>query len=87
MAKRGPPDEDDMLHAFRACPILDRAAAVLECPDIVEVSELLARCLAVDWEWALLALLACAGSLIPEDRFATALPSKCPPLFLSLIHI
>ncbi|CAK0824195.1 unnamed protein product, partial [Prorocentrum cordatum] len=72
MAKREPPSEDEMLRAFRACPVLDRETVVQHCPEVVEVSEMLAKCLAVHWEWVLLALLACVGALIPEDHFETA---------------
>lgn len=73
-----------MLHAFRACPKLDRAAAVQECPEVVEVSEMLARCLSVHWEWILLALLAAVGALIPQDRFVSA-PSIDVPSSLWII--
>lgn len=87
MAKRDPPIEDDMLRAFRACPRIDREAMYQECPEVVEVSEMLARCLAVHWEWMLLALLACVGSLIPEDRFATAPSIEVPSsLWIILLH-
>ena len=54
---------------------------------MVEVSEMLARCLAVHWEWVLLALLACAGALIPEDRFETAPSIEVPSsLWIMLLH-
>eukprot|EP00975_Prorocentrum_lima_P045003 9424581-Prorocentrum_lima.AAC.1 len=87
MAKLEPPTEDDMLRAFSACPHLDREVACQECPEVVEVSEMLARCLAVHWEWMLLALLACVGSLIPEDRFATAPSIEVPSsLWIILLH-
>ncbi|CAK0862761.1 unnamed protein product, partial [Prorocentrum cordatum] len=87
MAKREPPSEDEMLRAFRACPVLDRETAVQHCPEVVEVSEMLAKCLAVHWEWVLLALLACVGVLIPEDRFETAPSIEVQSsLWIILIH-
>ena len=87
MAERDPPTEDDMLRAFRACPKLDREAAVQLCPEIVEVSEMLARCLCVHWEWVLLALLASVGSLIPQDRFVSAPSLEVPSsLWIILLH-
>ena len=43
MVKKEPPSEDEMLQAFRACPILDKEEAMQLCPEIVEVSDMLAR--------------------------------------------
>ena len=64
-----------------------REAAVQACPEVAEVSEMLARCLSVHWEWTLLALLAAVGVLIPQDRFVSA-PSLDVPssLWIILLH-
>lgn len=87
MVKKEPPSEDEILQAFRACPILDKEEARKLCPEIVEVSDMLARCLSVDWMWALLALLAVAGAMIPQDRFEPAPSIEVPSsLWIVLLH-
>ena len=89
MVKRDPPPEDDMLRAFRAWPLRNHEKAFQECPEVVEVSEMLARSLAVNWVWGLLALLACVGPPIPDDRVATAPPFETPSssLCIILLHL
>ena len=48
---------------------------------------MLADTLAVDWEWAALAFLAIAGSLIPQDRLETAPSISLPSsMWILLLH-
>ena len=68
MPKDSPPDNDQILRAFRACPKLDLTRCRELLPEVMKAAEMVSKTLMVCVEWGLWTLIMVTAACAPQDR-------------------